>query len=142
MQRLGQGQVNSCRHQLLQIIQAVFVFMEDAYQWPCTGDIGSTSVQASDLQSVHDQVIQVLLVRQEVAELPGHQLLHTCFLSTDEALDHHTADEHPSSAHVDLFRQTCPPHACRNSVAALPCTSTSLRLQSSEQSRSAQHSLP
>lgn len=116
MQRLGQRHVHSCKRQLLQIIQALFVFTEDSHQWPCTSDIGSTRVKASNLQSVHDQVVQVLLVRQEVAELPGHQLLHTCFLSADEALNHHTAGEHSSSAHVG--RQECPPHACRHSVAA------------------------
>jgi len=123
MQRLRQGQAHSCRRQLLQMIQAVFVFTEDSHQWPCRGDIGSTIVKASDLQSVHDQVIQVLLVRQEVAELLGHQLLHTCFLSTDEALNHHTADRHSSSAHVLLCRaysdRNVLQHARKHSVAAL-----------------------
>ncbi len=118
MQRLGQRHVHSCKRQLLQIIGALFVFT-DSHQWPCTCDIGSTSVKASDLQSVHDQVVQVLLVRQEVTELPGNQLLHTCLLSTDEALNHHTADQHSSSAHVGLFKQECPSHACRHSIAAL-----------------------
>lgn len=42
---------------------------------------------------MHHQVIQVLLVSQEMTELLGHQLLHTCLLCADEALNHHTADE-------------------------------------------------
>ena len=40
---------------------------------------------------MHDQIIQVLLVSEEVAELLGHELLHACLLSADKALNHHAA---------------------------------------------------
>ena len=38
---------------------------------------------------MHDKIIQILLVVQEVTKLPGHAFLDTGFLSTDDALQHH-----------------------------------------------------
>ena len=56
-----------------------------------TVDINCKSCKSAHLQGVHDQIIEILLVSEEVAELLGHELLHTCLLSADKALNHHAA---------------------------------------------------
>ena len=40
---------------------------------------------------MHDKVIHVVIMHQEVAELPGQHLLDAALLCADEALNHHTA---------------------------------------------------
>lgn len=45
------------------------------------------------LKGVHDQVIHVMIVHQEVAELLGQHLLDAVLLCADEALNHHTAKQ-------------------------------------------------
>lgn len=40
---------------------------------------------------MHDKVIEVFLMVQEMAELLSHALLHTGLLCADEALQHHPA---------------------------------------------------
>ena len=45
---------------------------------------------------MHDKIIQILLVVQEVPELPGHAFLDAGFLGADEALQHHPAEPLPA----------------------------------------------
>lgn len=39
---------------------------------------------------MHDQVVHVMVMHQEVMELLGQHLLDAVFLCADEALNHHT----------------------------------------------------
>lgn len=41
------------------------------------------------LKSMHDKVIQILFVVEEVVEFPGHALLDAGLLCADEAFQHH-----------------------------------------------------
>lgn len=41
------------------------------------------------LKSMHDKVIQIFFVVEEMAEFPGHALLHAGLLCADEAFQHH-----------------------------------------------------
>ena len=45
------------------------------------------------LKGVHDKVIHVVIVHQEVAELLGQHLLNTVLLCADKALNHYTAKQ-------------------------------------------------
>lgn len=45
------------------------------------------------LKGMHDQVIHVMIVHQEIAELLSQHLLDTVLLCADEALNHHTAEQ-------------------------------------------------
>lgn len=67
---------------------------------------------------MHDKIIQILLVVQEVTKLPGHAFLDTGFLSTDEALKHH-----PTQPGANL---KCLPTSSRKKV---PCWGNMSHLQ-------------
>lgn len=83
------------------------------------------------LKGMHDKVIHVVIVHQEVAELLGQHLLHAVLLCADEALNHHTAKHTMinktigtklvllDSTHIQglCCPATIQPHTCRELVA-------------------------